>query len=73
MEFAVRQVSDRSVRAPSAQRCVVCHQSALMLQRSHTSPERWGPPVVTEFYECDCCDTRYAYTPADRQWRRVTL
>lgn len=73
MEFAVRHSSDRSLRAPSAQRCTVCQESALMLQRTQTSPERWGTPVVTEFYECDCCDTRYTYTPADQRWRRLAM
>jgi hypothetical protein len=72
MEFAVPQVSFRTLRAPSTRRCTVCHEAALLLERRHVSPERWGKPVVTEFYECDCCDTRYAYSPADERWRRLT-
>jgi len=73
MEFAVRQVSARSHRAPSSHRCTVCHEAALVLQRRHVSPERWGEPLVTEFYECDCCDTRYTYSPAEDRWKRMTL
>lgn len=72
MEFAVRQMSERAHHAPSAQRCTVCCEHALMLQRRHVSPARWGDAVVTEFYECDCCDTRYAFSPADKRWRRLT-
>jgi hypothetical protein len=72
MEFAIRQKTDRIHRQPSAHRCSVCHEAALVLQRRHVSPERWGTPVVTEFYECDCCDTRYTYSPSDNRWRRLT-
>ena len=72
MEFAVRQSNaSRGHRAPTPQRCLVCFEHALVLERRHTSPERWGEPVVTEYYECDCCDTRYAYSPRDNRWRRL--
>jgi hypothetical protein len=70
MEFAVRQSSSRAFRAPT-HRCTTCHETALALERRHVSPEKWGPPVVTEFYECDSCDARYAYSPADDRWRRL--
>jgi len=73
MEFAVRQLSSRPGGAPSTHRCPVCRETALMLERRHVSPERWGEPVVTEFYECDCCDTRYAFSPGDARLRRLTL
>lgn len=73
MEFAVRRVPDRSHRPPTAHRCGVCHQTALVFERRHVSPERWGLPLVTEFYECHCCDTRYTYSPSDDRWRRLTL
>jgi hypothetical protein len=72
MEFAVRQSSPRTLKAPSTRRCAMCHETALLLERRHVSPERWGKAVVTEFYECDCCDTRYAYSPAEDRWRRLT-
>jgi len=72
MEFAVPQQSFRSHVAPSAHRCRVCRETALIFQRRHVSPERWGEPVVTEFYDCDCCDTRYSYSPASATWRRLT-
>jgi hypothetical protein len=43
-----------------------------MLERRHVSPDRLGDALVTEFYECDCCDARYKYSPANDQWRAVT-
>jgi hypothetical protein len=33
------------------------------------SPPRLGPPLVTEYYECECCDARYQYSPATNRWR----
>ena len=73
MDFAVRQQSFRTNSTPSTHRCTVCRETALVLERRHVSPERWGTPVVTEFYECDCCDTRYAFSPSESKWRRLTL
>jgi hypothetical protein len=51
----------------------VCHETALVLERRHVSPERLGKAVVTEYYECDCCDTRYTYSPAHNRWRRLSV
>jgi hypothetical protein len=35
------------------------------------SPARLGPPMVTEYYECECCDSRYQYSPATDRWKPV--
>ena len=40
-----------------------------MLQRRHVSPARLGEPLVTEYYECDSCDARYKYSPAQDRWQ----
>jgi hypothetical protein len=73
MKFAVRQLTDRAHREPITHRCGVCHETALVLERRHVSPERLGKAVVTEYYECDCCDTRYTYSPAHNRWRRLSV
>lgn len=72
MEFAVRQSNARPKVAPSSHRCPQCRQLALMLQRRHVSPERLGNPLVTEFYDCDCCDARYKFTPNENKWRQLS-
>lgn len=72
MEFAVRQQSSRARAVPSQHRCPQCRELALMLQHRHVSPARLGEPLVTEFYECDCCDARVKYSPAANSWRVVT-
>jgi hypothetical protein len=71
MEFAVRRESVRARVAPISQRCPQCHELALMLQRRHISPARLGEPLVTEFYDCDCCDASYKYSPAENRWRAI--
>jgi uncharacterized protein with PIN domain len=71
MDFAVRQQSFRTRVTPSSHRCPQCREQALMLQRRHVSPERLGEPLVTEFYDCDCCDARYKYSPAENRWREL--
>jgi hypothetical protein len=35
------------------------------------SPVRLGAPLVTEFYNCDSCDARYQYSPAQNRWRPI--
>ena len=72
MDFAVRQQSARARVTPSSHRCPQCRERALMLQQRHVSPARLGEPLVTEFYDCDCCDARLKYSPATNTWRVVT-
>lgn len=69
MEFAPRQQSFRARVTPSSHRCPQCRENALMLQRRHVSPARLGEPLVTEFYDCDCCDAQFKYSPAIDSWR----
>ena len=71
MDFAVRQQASRARSTPSDHRCPQCRQYALTLQRRHVSPPRLGDPLVTEFYDCDCCDAQFKYSPAANTWRVV--
>jgi hypothetical protein len=72
MEFAVRQQFVRARVTPSSHRCPQCRELALMLHHRHVSPARLGEELVTEFYDCDCCDARLKYSPAANTWRVVT-
>ena len=72
MEFAVRSPTGRVRVVPSRHRCPQCRETALMLQQRHVSPARLGEPLVTEFYECDCCDARFKYSPAADTWRPLS-
>ena len=71
MEFARRQSLARAKVTPISHKCPQCHEQALMLQRRHVSPARLGEPLVTEYYDCDCCDARYKYSPDDNRWREL--
>lgn len=71
MDFAVRQPTFRARATPASHRCPQCRERALMLQHRHVSPPRLGEPVITEFYDCDCCDARFKYSPAEDRWRAV--
>ena len=39
------------------------------MRRRHVSSPGWGEPVLTEYYDCDYCEARYSYSPADRRWK----
>ena len=70
MEFAIRQATPtRGARTAPALRCPRCREHALVLDRRHVSPSRLGMSLTTEFYDCDCCDARYQFSPADNRWR----
>jgi hypothetical protein len=71
MDVAIGQVSSESrLRVGrDARRCPQCRENALVMHRRHVSPPRWGAPLVTEYYDCDFCDARYQYSPADGRWR----
>jgi hypothetical protein len=73
MDFAVRQQSAGTLasRPATGHRCPQCHEETLVLQRRHVSPAHLGPPLVTEFYDCDYCDSRYQYSPATSRWRPI--
>ena len=53
-------------------RCPQCREDALVMDRRHVSPPRWGAPLVTEYYDCGFCDARYQYSPADDRWRALS-
>ncbi len=71
MDFAVRQLvaTARVVTARASHACPQCRQEALVLTRRHVSPPRLGTALVTEYYDCDCCDAQYQYSPTDDRWR----
>lgn len=72
MHFAVRQsVASASREALTSHPCPQCRQEALVLTRRYVSPPRLGASMVTEYYDCDCCDARYQYSPADNRWRPI--
>jgi hypothetical protein len=72
MQIAVRQSSlDRAHAAKDAPKCPQCRTAALVMQRRHVSPPRWGEPVVTEYYDCDYCDASYQFSPADNRWKPI--
>lgn len=41
------------------------------MRKRHVSSACWGARTVTEYYDCDYCDARYTYSPADDRWRLV--
>lgn len=71
MHFAVRRTCARPHHSLASHACPQCHQDALVLTRRHVSPPRLGPALITEYYDCDCCDARYQYSPADDRWRPI--
>jgi hypothetical protein len=61
----------RSRPGHDVKKCPQCRTEALVMQRRHVSPPRWGEPVVTEYYDCDFCDASYQYSPAENRWRPI--
>jgi len=72
MDFSIRPTFEKVRPAGKALRCPQCRAEALVLLRRHVSPPRLGPPLVTEYYECECCEERYQYSPATNRWRRTS-
>jgi C4-type Zn-finger protein len=72
MKFAVRRPAAEAPRVSTTHRCPQCHQEALILQRRHVSPPHLGASLVTEYYECDYCEARYQYSPADDRWKPIS-
>lgn len=70
MDFAVRPTQERRrVTTEPAHRCPQCREQTLVLHRRHVSPPRLGTALVTEYYNCDCCDASYQFSPADNRWK----
>ena len=73
MEFAVRHASPtRTAVATIAHRCPQCREQTLVLHRRHVSPMRLGAALVTEYWDCDCCDASYKFSPAENRWRPIS-
>ena len=72
MEIAVRQSATDARRVTHrSHKCPQCRTEALVMHRRHVSPPSWGAPVVTEYYECDYCDAKYSYSPAENRWKPI--
>lgn len=71
MDHTIRHTFEKIRTVGDIRQCPQCRADALILLRRHVSPERLGPPLVTEYYECDACDCRYQYSPATNRWKPV--
>ena len=71
MEFAPRHAPERSPLTAATHRCPQCREEAMVLHRRHVSPARLGAALVTEYWDCDCCDARFQFSPADGRWRPI--
>ena len=69
MDFTIRHTFEKVRAVGEARQCPQCRTDALILLRRHVSPARLGTPLVTEYYECECCDSQYQYSPATDRWR----
>ena len=71
MDFGVRHSTPQR-SADTNHPCPQCRQPALVMSKRHVSPTRLGDELVTEYYDCDCCDARYTYSPADKRWKPLS-
>jgi uncharacterized protein with PIN domain len=71
MDFTIRHTFEKSRVVGEARQCPQCRTEALILLRRHVSPPRLGAPLVTEYYECEYCDSQYQYSPADNRWKQI--
>lgn len=71
MHFAIHRSWASPRQGLAAHACPQCRQESLVLTRRHVSPPRFGPALVTEYYDCDCCDAQYQYSPSDDRWRPI--
>jgi hypothetical protein len=72
MDIGVTHSSSVGARiAHRTHRCPQCRTDALIMSRRYISAPGWGEPVLTEYYDCDFCDARYSYSPADARWKRI--
>ena len=68
MDFSIRHTFEKGRAVGEVRRCPQCRTDALILLRRHVSPPRLGAPLVTEYYEWDCCEYQYQYSPATVLW-----
>src|SRR5919204_5618149 len=71
MDFSIRHTFEKGRTIGEVRQCPRCRTDALILLRRHVSPPRLGPPVVTEYYECECCESQYQYSPATDKWKPI--
>ena len=71
MDFSIRHTFEKGRAVGEVRRCPQCRTEALILLRRHVSPERLGTPMVTEYYECECCESQYQYSPATDRWKPI--
>ena len=71
MDFSIRHTFEKTRKTGQARQCPQCRTDALILLRRHVSPARLGTPLVTEYYECECCDSQYQYSPDTDRWKPV--
>ena len=71
MDFSIRHAFEKGRAVGEVRRCPQCRTEALILLRRHVSPERLGTPLVTEYYECECCESQYQYSPATDRWKPI--
>lgn len=75
MEFAARQSAAAAAnvrRTSTTHTCPQCREAALVLERRHVSPSRLGPTLVTEYYDCEYCDARFQFSPAENRWKPIS-
>ena len=63
-----RRKTDAPCGALTRHRCRSCRED-LVLVRRHISPDRLGPRMTTEFYQCRACDSGYALNLAGGTWK----
>jgi len=71
MDFTIRHTFEKARTVGEARQCPQCRTAALILLRRHVSPARLGAPMVTEYYECERCESQYQYSPATDRWKPI--
>jgi uncharacterized protein with PIN domain len=71
MDFSIRHTFEKGRATGEVRRCPQCRTDALILLRRHVSPPHLGTPMVTEYYECECCESQYQYSPATDRWKPI--
>ena len=71
MDFTIRHTFEKLRTVGAARQCPQCRTDALILLRRHVSPARLGAQVVTEYYECERCESQYQYSPATDRWKPI--
>jgi hypothetical protein len=71
MDFSIRHTFEKGRAVGDVRQCPQCRAEALILLRRHVSPPHLGAPLVTEYYECECCESQYQYSPATDRWKPI--